>query len=94
MWSLKNRGLEGVSDKGSRHVHEMGYYRYFLMFCQKRGVPVTKHLTLRQILRKFTPALPFANALERYHYRVRYGQQNADAKSESALEEQIRKEIS
>ncbi|MFY7817757.1 MAG: transglutaminase-like domain-containing protein [Akkermansiaceae bacterium] len=94
LWSLKNRRLEGVSDTGSRHVHEMGYYRYFLMFCQKRGVPVTKHLTLRQILRKFTPALPFANALERYHYRVRYGQQNADSKSESALKEQIRKEIS
>ena len=92
LWLLVKRRMEGVSDSVVLQGHEGGYYRNFLMLCCKRGVAVARHLTLRQMLQKFSPALPFSNALERYHYQVRYGTTKADPAREAALQEQIRDE--
>lgn len=90
-FSAKRR-IHGPCEAESVPIHQGGYHWQFLMLCRKRGVAVAGHLTLRQLLRKFSPSLPFAAALERYHYQVRYGTAKVDAAREAALQEQIRKE--
>ena len=67
-----------------------GYYREFLRLCQKRRIVIKSHDTLRQILRKFSEAPPFAALLLRYHYQTRYGSSAPDPATEAKLREQIR----
>lgn len=93
LWFAAKRHVKGSSEADIIPAHVGGYYRNFLVLCRKRGIAAAQHMTLRQILQKFSPALPFATSLERYHYQTRYGRAESDAAREAALQEQIRNEI-
>ncbi len=88
-WS--KRGVSPSADGSAAAHRPAGYYRAFVQLCQKRRITIKPHLTLRQLLRKFPEALPFAALLQRYHYQTRYGQSSPDPTTEAALKEQIRR---
>lgn len=92
LWIFSGRRARNPIEAVSAHSTSGGYYRYFLQLCRQRGIEVSRHRTLRQLLRKFSPAPAFASVLERYHYQVRYGRNASDPALEASLQEQIRKE--
>jgi hypothetical protein len=66
------------------------YYREFVRLCQRKNIAIRPHVTLRQLLGKFSPRPSFGNALQRYHYGLRYGKAEADAAVEKSLQDEIR----
>jgi len=86
-WSA--RSASHPADGISADHRPAGYYRAFVQLCHKRRITIKPHFTLRQLLRKFPEALPFASLLQRYHYQTRYGQASPDPSTEAALKEQI-----